>query len=197
MTPDAIAARLAQHAASPGEGDHLLSGLPRPEPPLKPAAVLVGIVARVPEPTVILTQRTAHLADHAGQISFPGGRIEQDDQSPEAAALREAAEEIGLAAGHARLLGRLPVWETTTGYHVTPVVAALTPPFDLTPDPHEVAEIFEIPLSFVLDAANHQLGSRLWQGRQRQFYVLPFQDRYIWGATAGMLVTLARVLTRP
>ncbi|TAD90314.1 MAG: CoA pyrophosphatase [Alphaproteobacteria bacterium] len=195
MSPEEIAVRMTRRSALSGlRGDHDLSGLPRPSPPLKPAAVLVGIVVRAEAPGIILTQRTAHLADHAGQISFPGGRIEPEDKDPEAAALREAQEEIGLDPRRVRLLGRLDCYETGTGYSVTPVVALVRPPFELRPDPYEVADIFEVPLHFVLDRRNHERRSREWQGKTRHFYVLPYQNRYIWGATAGMLVNLVDVL---
>lgn len=144
--------------------------------------------------TVLLTQRTAHLSDHAGQISFPGGRIEPGDGSPQHAALREAFEEVGLAPEHVEPIGRLDDYETRTGFLVHPIVGIVTPPFAAKPDPFEVAEVFEVPLAFVLDRRNHRLESRLFKGRERQFYVMPYESRYIWGATAGMLVNLCDVL---
>lgn len=158
------------------------------------AAVLVGVVGH-DRPTVILTQRTSHLRDHAGQISFPGGRMEADDPDPAATALRETAEEIGLTPAHCRILGELNVYDTITGYRVHPVVAWVEPPFTLRPDPFEVAEVFEVPLDFVLDARNHRRGSHERGGQRRSFWVLPYDDRYIWGATAAMLVNFARLLT--
>ncbi len=197
MTRDEIIRRLAQPraaAASP-RGDHSLDRLAPPEPPLKAAAVLVPIVEHADALTVLLTKRTDHLADHAGQVSFPGGRIEPEDASPEDAALREAREEVGLPSDRVELIGRLDIYRTRTGFEVTPVVGLVRPPLDdLKPDPYEVAEVFEVPLSFILDPINHELHSRDVRGAKRTFYVLPYQGRYIWGATAGMLVNLAQVL---
>lgn len=159
----------------------------------RPAAVLLGFVARPSEPHLILTQRTAHLRDHAGQISLPGGRIEPDDAGPADAALREAFEEIGLAPGKVELLGGLRHYDTVTGFRIHPVVGWIEPPLALTPDPYEVADVFELPLSFVLDPRNHRRDSHDRNGERRHFYVLPYQDRYIWGATAGILVNFARL----
>lgn len=161
---------------------------------LTPAAVLFPIVLRDPAPTVLLTQRTAHLRDHAGQISFPGGRLEADDPSPLAAALRETEEEIGLDRGHVEVAGYLPEYFTSTGYRVTPVVGFVRPPFDLTPDPFEVAEVFEVPLAFLLDPANHQEHEIHWRGRLRRYTAMPYGERFIWGATAGMIQALGRLL---
>lgn len=175
-------------------GDHDLNpGMLKPTE-LKPAAVLVPIVARDDGMTVLLTQRTDHLNAHAGQISFPGGRAEEHDPSLEATALRETEEEVGLRVEHIELVGQLDVYVTRTGFEVTPVVGIVTPPFRIKPDPFEVADVFEVPLSFIVDPANHQKESRLHKGIKRQFYVLPYEDRYIWGATAGMLVNLSEVL---
>jgi len=168
---------------------------PRPDPAtLKPAAVLVPVVARVPEPTILLTRRAAHLKDHSGQVSFPGGRVAAADASPEATALREAREEIGLDSGRVELLGRMPEYLTRTGFRITPVVAIILPPFELQRDANEVEEIFEVPLAFLLDPANRQRQSREWQGQLRWFYAMPYQQHYIWGATAGMLVNLSNQL---
>jgi 8-oxo-dGTP pyrophosphatase MutT (NUDIX family) len=165
---------------------------PRPDPStLKPAAVLVPVVARAPDPTILLTRRAAHLKDHSGQVSFPGGRVQADDASPEATALREAREEIGLDAGRVELLGRMPEYLTRTGFRITPVVGIVTPPFETLPNAGEVEEIFEVPLAFLLDPANRQRQSREWQGQLRWFYAMPYQQHYIWGATAGMLVNLS------
>ena len=164
---------------------------------LKPASVLVPIVPRDAGLTVIFTQRAAHLKDHSGQISFPGGRAAPSDASPEATALREAREEIGLDAARVEILGRLSDYHTRTGYIITPVVGVLAPPFELRPDAGEVEEIFEVPLAFLLDPANHQRQSREWQGELRWFFAMPYQGRYIWGATAGMLVNLSRYLSEP
>lgn len=160
------------------------------EGPLTPAAVLFPIVQREGGATVLLTQRTAHLKDHPGQISFPGGRVEPDDESPLHTALRETEEEIGLKRGHITLLGYLPEYRTGTGFRVTPVVATVRPPFDLVPDPFEVAEVFEVPLSFLLDADNHQQHSLHYRGALRHFYAMPYGDYFIWGATAGMIRSL-------
>lgn len=175
-------------------GDHDHPGTPAPQPPLRAAAVLVPLVEREEGLTVLLTKRTDHLNDHAGQISFPGGRIEPDDADPEHAALREAREEIGLAADRVDLVGRLDLYRTTTGFEVVPVVGIVRPPFELKPDPFEVADVFEVPLAFILDPGNRELRSRMWKGQERRFYVLPYGERYIWGATAGMLVNLAQAL---
>ena len=176
-------------------GDHNLNSEDMRHPgPLTPAAVLVPLVDRTPEMTILLTQRTAHLHDHAGQISFPGGRIEPSDPDPEHAALREAFEEVGLPPEHVAPVGRLDDYETRTGFIIHPVVGFVQPPFPLKPDPFEVADIFEVPLSFVLERKNHRIERRVYKGFERQFYVLPYQDRYIWGATAGMLVNLCDVL---
>ena len=161
---------------------------------LTPASVLVPLVAEAAGFSLLLTRRTAHLRDHAGQVAFPGGRAEPTDPSPEATALREASEEIGLAPADVLLLGRLDTYVTGTGYEVTPVVGLLTPPLALTPDPSEVAEIFQVPLDFFLQPANRQLMSREWQGRSRQFYAYPYGQHFIWGATAGMVNNLAEIL---
>ena len=160
---------------------------------LKPAAVLL-LVVNHSEPTVVFTQRTAHLADHAGQIAFPGGRCESDDCDPETTALREAREEIGLDAARVQVLGRLPEYRTSTGYAVTPVVGWAEPPLAYTPDPHEVADVFEVPLAFLLDARNHRYESAFYRGRMRHYWAMPYGERFIWGATAGMLVTFHRLL---
>ena len=177
-------------------GDHDLNPGMAPEPPFKAAAVLVPLVARDSGMTVLLTKRSDNLPDHPGQVSFPGGRIEADDQDPEAAALREAREEVGLASDRVELIGRLATYRTRTGFEITPVVGLVTPPFDITPDPYEVAEVFEVPLAFLLDPANAQRRSRIWRGMERFFWVFPYSSYYIWGATAGMLVNLAQILRR-
>jgi 8-oxo-dGTP pyrophosphatase MutT (NUDIX family) len=158
------------------------------------AAVLLGLVDRAGGPSIILTQRTAHLRDHAGQISLPGGRMEPVDGGPADAALREAQEEIGLAPCQVELLGGLRHYDTITGFRIHPVVGWIEPPMTLQPDPYEVAEVFELPLGFVLDVANHRRESVERDGVRRHFYVLPYQNRYIWGATAGILVNFARLL---
>ena len=161
---------------------------------LKPAAVLAAIVNRSPNPTIILTQRTAHLKKHAGQISFPGGGVEPQDEHHVATALRETEEEIGLAPEHVTLLGRLPLYETSTAYGVTPIVGWVEPPFDLKIDAFEVDEVFEVPLAFALDRSNYVKETSMRDGIERWFYVLPYENRYIWGATAGMLVNFAELM---
>lgn len=167
---------------------------------LRPASVLVPIVDRGQEDpadlTVLFTRRAAHLKDHSGQVSFPGGRVAPEDPSPEATALREAREEIGLDPVRVEVLGRMPDYHTRTGYLITPVVGIVTPPFELQPDAGEVDEVFEVPLAFLLDPANHQRQSREWQGELRWFYAMPYQQHYIWGATAGMVVNLYRYLVQ-
>lgn len=161
---------------------------------LTPAAVLVPIVMRDTGLYVLLTQRTPHLRDHAGQISFPGGRCEIDDVSFEATALRETREEVGLPASQIEILGRLPDYPTATGFMITPVVALVSPPLNLKLDDFEVAEVFEVPLEFLMDSRNHQRHQIEYQGQAREYYAMPWQGYFIWGATAGMLVSLQRCL---
>ena len=164
------------------------------DPPLIPAAVLFPIVLRDGGQMVLLTQRTAHLRDHAGQISFPGGRVEAGDLSPSHTALRETEEEIGLPRERIEILGFLPEYRTGTGFCVTPVVALVQPPFELQPDPFEVAEVFEVPLAFLLDPANHQQHSLHYRGALRNYFAMPYGDYFIWGATAGMIRSLSERL---
>ena len=159
-----------------------------------PAAVLVPLVDRPQGVTVLLTQRTSHLHDHAGQISFPGGRVDAGDADRVATALREAEEETGIPGDAVQIIGTLPEWDIPTGFRVTPVVGWIEPPFELAPDPFEVADVFEVPLTFFLDPANHERHSDEINGRKRNFYAMPYQGRNIWGATAGMLHTLYLVL---
>ena len=161
---------------------------------LRPAAVLVPVVRREAGLTILLTQRTDHLYDHAGQISFPGGRSEAHDESAAATALRETFEEIGLPHSHVEVLGYLPEYTTVTGYRVTPVVGLVNPPQAFNLDAFEVAEAFEVPLAFFLDAGNHQRNTLQYQGRTRHYYAMPYEQRYIWGATAGMLMNLYALL---
>lgn len=158
------------------------------------AAVLVPLVERSEGLTVLLTQRTSHLKSHAGQISFPGGKTEPHDDTPEDTALRETEEEIGLFRERIDIVGRLGRRTTGSGFQVTPVVGLVRPPFELTPDSGEVETIFEVPLSFVLDPANHKRETRLIKGLEREFYVMPFGDFYIWGLTARLLVALSDTL---
>ena len=202
MTRQWLRRRFAEAAAAaPGSGaargDHGLEPDLLPAGPLTPAAVLVPIVARPGGLTVLLTRRTDDLAHHPGQVSFPGGHIEPADDGPEAAALRETEEEIGLARRHVEVLGRLDPYVVRTGFEVTPVVALVQPPFELAVDPREVAEVFEVPLAFLLDPANHQRHSRVFEGRQRRFHAMPYGEHYIWGATAGMLINLYEFLVQP
>jgi 8-oxo-dGTP pyrophosphatase MutT (NUDIX family) len=176
-------------------GDHDLNpGETPPSAALRPAAVLVPLIDRVEGMTVLLTQRTAHLSAHAGQIAFPGGRIEEADADATAAALRETEEEVGLPRQLVSVVGRLDTYVTGTGFEITPVVGIVNPLYTLTIDPYEVAEAFEVPLSYVLDRRNHNRQERESAGRTRVFFVLPYRGRNIWGATAGMLVNLAEVL---
>ena len=158
------------------------------------AAVLIPIVAHPEGLTVLFTQRTTHLKSHSGQVSFPGGRAEPGDPSAEFTALREAEEEIGLPARSVEVLARLPDYRTRTGFRVTPVVGLLRPPLALAPDPREVDEVFEVPLAFLLDPANRQRRTREFQGATVGYYVFEYQQRVIWGATAGMLVNLHKML---
>jgi 8-oxo-dGTP pyrophosphatase MutT (NUDIX family) len=155
----------------------------------RPAAVLVGVIDRA-EPTVVLTQRNANLASHAGQIAFPGGAIEGGDRSPVAAALREAQEEIGLDPGLVDPIGHLDLYLTFSGFRILPTVARVDPTYRVTLNRAEVDEAFEVPLAFLMDAQNHALHSRDWKGVIRHYYAIAFPQRYIWGVTAGILRNL-------
>ena len=177
----------------PPRGDHENQPQPVPIPDEKravPAAVLIGVVPRAEGPTVLLTQRSAGLRKHSAQVAFPGGRVDAVDGSPVVTALRETEEEIGLPRERIHTLGFLDAYLTGTGYRIVPVVALIEPPFSLTINPHEVDEAFETPLSFLLDPANHKREGREWQGQYRTYYAMPFEGRYIWGATAGMIRNL-------
>ena len=162
------------------------------------AAVLLPLVMH-PRPTLLLTQRTAHLSTHSGQIAFPGGRLDASDADATAAALRETHEEIGLEAHWIEVLGHLPAYVTGTAFTVTPVVALVRPGFVLRPNPHEVDDVFEVPLDFLMDPANHMRQGFEWGGVMREWYAIPYQDgereRFIWGATAGMLRNFYRMLS--
>lgn len=158
------------------------------------AAVLVPLVQRREGVRLLFTQRTGHLDDHAAQICFPGGRVEETDTSREETALRETEEEIGLSRGNIAALGRLPDYEMPSGFRITPVVGWLEPPLELRPDPFEVAGVFEAPLEHFLDEANYERREYNFRGRHRHYLAIPFEGRYIWGATAGMLQSLCRVL---
>lgn len=168
--------------------------LPGKNADLLPAAVLIPIVVRASGLTVLLTQRTNHLRDHAGQVSFPGGRCEPDDASPAATALREAEEEVGLDPRQVEILGTLNRYQTGTGFTITPVVGLVMPPLDLKLDDFEVADVFEPPLTFLLDPDNFRRDRVEVRGTAHEYWAVPWQERYIWGATAGMLVNLRRCL---
>lgn len=161
---------------------------------LRPAAVLVPIVERPEGETVLLTLRTDHLNDHAGQVSFPGGRVDEGDSGPAHTALREAEEEVGLGHEFVEVIGALDIYETGTGFSITPVVGMVSPEFQLVLDEFEVAEAFEVPLAFFLDPANHTTESRVWKGVMRHYYDMPYEGFRIWGATAAMLVNLYKKL---
>lgn len=191
---DWLSAALARPA--PASATNLSDGfrLPGREGTPTAAAVLVPLVNRPQGLQVLLTQRSADLPDHAGQISFPGGRVGPDDESLTAAALRETAEEVGLPPTQVFVLGQLAQYETVTGYRVTPIVGWLEPPLALRPDPVEVADIFEVPLEFLLDPANQQRHYRMQGTQRRDYWAIPYGERYIWGATAAMLMILDRTL---
>lgn len=204
LQPEAVAAQFAR--AGPFTPEHAGDGGrfgPAREPTA--AAVLVPLVQRADGLHVLLTERTAHLRDHAGQISFPGGRSEPHDGSPADTALREAEEEVGLARRHVQLLGQLPIYTTVTRFEVTPVVALVQPPFELVLDAFEVAEAFEVPLAFLMNPAHHRRHRFEFDGGQRQFLSMPWQaaradgavrEYFIWGATAAMLRNLYGFLAR-
>lgn len=163
---------------------------------LRAAAVLIALVEHPDELTVLLTRRSEHLKHHAGQISFPGGAVEPQDRGPVQTALRETEEEIGLPGQAVDVAGLMGNYQTGTGFLVTPVVGFVHPPLRLAPDPFEVADVFEVPLSHVLEPKNHQRDSRIYRGKRRHFYVIPYRHYHIWGATAAMLVMLAELLPR-
>jgi 8-oxo-dGTP pyrophosphatase MutT (NUDIX family) len=205
MTVDEIVRRVGARSRL------LASGLPVTKPPLgsdfslngvtpaptsfRPAAVLVPLVRREPRITVLLTQRTEDMPSHAGQIAFPGGRKQAEDADARATALRETEEEVGISRTFVEVVGQVDPYRTGTGYEITPVVGIVTPGFTIHADPREVADVFEVPLSHFLDEKNHRIDSRIFQGRERRYYAMPYGDRYIWGATAGMLKNLHFVLT--
>jgi 8-oxo-dGTP pyrophosphatase MutT (NUDIX family) len=199
-----------QHDLFPLTREHIAERLARPAPPPDPrdvhlvtlgdgarvteAAVLVPLVNRGGRVQVLFTQRTPHLDNHGSQISFPGGRAEEDDASREETALRETEEEVGLPRDAVTLLGRLPVYENLSGFRITPTVGWIETPFELKPDPFEVADVFEAPLAHFLDEANYQRREFHYRGRHRHYIAVPYEGRYIWGATAGMLHCLCRML---
>jgi 8-oxo-dGTP pyrophosphatase MutT (NUDIX family) len=189
---------LTDASVVPPSGDHgtdrMLEIIAR-EQPIRPAAVLIAVVDH-PQPTVLLTQRAAHLHDHAGQISFPGGKIDPEDASPLDAALREAWEEIGLEREFIDPIGYLDLYGTGFGFRILPTVARIRPGFDLRISADEVDDAFEVPLAFLMDAANHQVHNKEFRGMMRSYYAMPFEERYIWGATAGMLRVLYERICR-
>ncbi|MCW2305713.1 CoA pyrophosphatase [Rhodobium gokarnense] len=181
-------ARLGEHGTDEA-GDHVIDpSLDRlHDKHLRDAAVLVPVVAREPEATVLLTVRTEHLPSHAGQIAFPGGKIDDDDHSALHAALREAEEEIGLSAAVIEPIGQLEPYVSNSGFRIVPVLSVVAPEFSLTINENEVADAFEVPLSFLMTASNHRRSSKRYKGLNRIFYEMPYGDRYIWGVTAGIL----------
>lgn len=194
LSAAAVRARFAR--TLPWDPEASSEALLAPPLRLRRAAVLVALVERPAGLTVLLTKRTDHLSSHAGQVSFPGGRAEELDSSLIETALRETEEEIGLHRRHVEIIGVLPEHVTISAYRVTPVVAIVTPPFALSADPGEVADIFEVPLAFLMSGANHQRRSlALPEGQgTRTFYAMPYQDYFIWGATAAMLRNLYHFL---
>ena len=175
--------------------DRMLEIIAR-EQPIRAAAVLVGVVDH-PVPSVLLTQRAAHLNDHAGQISFPGGKIDATDASPLEAALREAEEEIGLERQFIDPIGYLDLYGTSFGFRILPAIARIRPGFSLRINQAEVDDAFEVPLPFLMDPTNHQMHSKEFRGVQRNFYAMPYEERYIWGATAGILRVLYERICNP
>ncbi len=175
--------------------DRMLEIIAR-EQPIRPAAVLIPVVDH-PQPTVLLTQRSPHLSSHAGQIAFPGGKIDATDASPLETALREAEEEIGLDRSFVDPIGYLDVYGTAFGFRILPTVARVKPGFSLKINHGEVDDAFEVPLSFLMNPANHQLHSKEFRGMERSYYAMPFAERYIWGATAGMLRILYERICLP
>jgi len=205
MTVDEIVRRVAERSR------RLASGLPVASPPIgsdfslndmvampevwRPASVLVPLIRREAGITVLLTQRTEDMPSHAGQIAFPGGRRQVEDIDATATALRETEEEVGLTRDFIDVVGTLDLYRTGTGYQITPIVGVVTPGFTIRADPREVADVFEVPLAHFLDERNHRIDSRVWQGRERRYYAMPYGERYVWGATAGMLKNLHFILT--
>jgi len=205
MTVDEIVRRIRERSA------RLASGLPVSLPPVgsdfslngvvplpeayKPAAVLVPLVKRSAGVTVLLTQRTEDMPSHAGQVAFPGGRRHPEDADAIATALRETEEEVGIERRFVEVIGTVDRYRTGTGYEITPVVGVVEPGFVTRADPREVAAVFEVPLDHFLDEKNHRVDSRDYNGRKRSYYAMPYGERYIWGATAGMLKNLHHVLT--
>jgi len=187
VPPGLVDPNIVPESGDPGT-DRMLEIIAR-EQPVRPAAVLIAVVDHR-EPTVLLTQRSAHLNEHAGQIAFPGGKIDATDKSPLEAALREAAEEVGLDRSFISPIGYLGVYGTGFGFRILPTVARVKPGFKLSINQSEVDDAFEVPLSFLMNPANHQVHSKEFRGMERSYYAMPFAERYIWGATAGILRVL-------
>lgn len=171
-------------------GDHSLNGSVTLSQNVKPAAVLVPIVERPEGVSMLLTVRASHLPEHSGQVAFPGGKVELADKNPPAAALRETYEEIGIREEYISILGCIDAYQTVTAYRVIPILGFVSPDFSLTIDTNEVADVFEVPLDFILDQRNHKLETRQFQGYTRHFYAMNYGDYFIWGATAGMIRNL-------
>ncbi len=197
---DLILARLAALKAGSARvtGDHVWhpdNEFLKSENPIRPAAVLMPIVERHDGLTVLFTRRSDHLKAHAGQISFPGGRVEAGDLDPIATALRETDEEIGIKQPFIDVAGTMTDYVTGTGFQITPVIGFVKPGFTLQPDPFEVAEVFEVPFDFLMDPKNHKRERIHWRGAMREYYAMPYHDHYIWGATAGMLRLFYELMT--
>jgi 8-oxo-dGTP pyrophosphatase MutT (NUDIX family) len=189
LAPDGVPGRRLRgdHDLNPPEAlDSQVWVEPEERPSLRAAAVLVPVIEHTHGPHVLLTRRADHLGTHSGQVAFPGGKIDPGETAAEAA-LREAEEEVGLDRSFVSVAGYLDAYETGTGFRILPVVAFVTPGFSLTISADEVAEAFEVPLGFLMDPANHQRHSAVWRGRRREYYAMPYNGHYIWGATAGML----------
>ena len=191
-----IESRIAayQGASIGAGGDLVINPHFQVQTPLRSAAVLVPIVTRQGGPTVLFTQRTDHLEHHPGQVSFPGGHVEESDGSPEETAIRETEEEVGLHRRHIEVIGRIDTYLTSTGFSVVPVVARIDPPFEITPDPEEVAEVFEVPLAFLLNPDNHRRETRLFGDQTWYAYAMPYNGYNIWGVTAGMVRNFYEIL---
>lgn len=184
LAPEGMPRLRGDHDLNPPDANVWVE--PEERPSLRAAAVLVPVIEHAHGPHVLLTRRADHLGTHSGQVAFPGGKIDPGETAAEAA-LREAEEEVGLARAHVSVAGYLDAYETGTGFRILPVVAFVTPGFSLTISPHEVAEAFEVPLDFLMDPGNHQRHSAVWRGKRREYYAMPYNGHYIWGATAGML----------
>jgi 8-oxo-dGTP pyrophosphatase MutT (NUDIX family) len=194
VPPGLLDPHVIPESGDPGT-DKMLEIIAR-EQPIRPAAVLIPVVDHK-EPTVLLTQRSAHLADHAGQIAFPGGKIDATDATPLDTALREAEEEIGLDRTYVHPIGYLGVYGTGFGFRILPTVARVQPGFSLSINRSEVDDAFEVPLAFLMNPENHQLHSKEFRGTERSYYAMPYAERYIWGATAGILRILYERICQP